>query len=57
MTDAFEYCTLCPRACRVNRHERAGYCGERDVLRITRAALHFWEEPCISGTRGSGAYL
>ena len=54
MTDAFECCTLCPRACRVNRHERAGCCGERDVLRITRAALHFWEEPCISGTRGSG---
>ena len=54
MTDAFECCTLCPRACRVNRHERAGYCGERDVLRVSRAALHFWEEPCISGTRGSG---
>lgn len=54
MTDAFECCTLCPRACRVNRHERAGYCGEHDVLRISRAALHFWEEPCISGTRGSG---
>ena len=54
MTDVFSCCTLCPRACRVNRHERAGYCGERDVLRVSRAALHFWEEPCISGTRGSG---
>jgi len=54
MTDVFSCCTLCPRACRVNRHERAGYCGERDALRVSRAALHFWEEPCISGTRGSG---
>lgn len=54
MTDVFECCTLCPRNCRVSRHARAGYCGERDVLRISRAALHYWEEPCISGTRGSG---
>ena len=54
MKDVFLNCTLCPRNCRVNRHERAGYCGERDVMRISRAALHFWEEPCISGTRGSG---
>ncbi|MBO4501197.1 MAG: radical SAM protein, partial [Clostridia bacterium] len=55
MTDAFSSCTLCPRKCGVNRHEVAGYCGEKDVMRISRAALHFWEEPCISGTRGSGA--
>ena len=54
MTDAFSCCTLCPRNCKVDRHERAGYCGERDVLRVSRAALHFWEEPCISGIRGSG---
>ncbi len=54
MTDCFASCTLCPRNCRVNRHETTGYCGERDVMRICRAALHFWEEPCISGTRGSG---
>jgi len=54
MTDFFASCTLCPRNCRVNRHERVGYCGERDVMRVSRAALHFWEEPCISGERGSG---
>lgn len=54
MTDIFESCTLCPRECKINRRERAGYCGERDVLRISRAALHMWEEPCISGKRGSG---
>ena len=54
MKDVFEKCTLCPRECGVNRREKAGWCGERDVMRISRAALHFWEEPCISGTRGSG---
>ena len=52
---AYEECTLCPRECRVNRYERAGYCGGREKMRIARAGLHFWEEPCISGTKGSGA--
>ena len=52
---AYEECTLCPRECRVNRYERAGYCGGRERMRIARAGLHFWEEPCISGTKGSGA--
>jgi len=47
-------CTLCPRHCGVNRASRAGACGEGDTLRVARAALHRWEEPCISGTRGSG---
>ena len=51
MTD----CRLCPRNCRVNRKERTGFCGEKDRIRCARAALHHWEEPCISGTRGSGA--
>ena len=51
MTD----CRLCPRNCRVNRKERTGFCGEKDGIRCARAALHHWEEPCISGTRGSGA--
>ena len=51
MTD----CRLCPRNCRVNRKERTGFCGEKDGIRCARAALHYWEEPCISGTRGSGA--
>ena len=54
MSDKYTHCTLCPRACGIDRRERAGYCGERDGMRITRAALHFWEEPCISGERGSG---
>lgn len=54
------YCNLCPRACRVNRKESLegegslGYCrcGVNPI--ISRAALHYWEEPCISGTRGAG---
>lgn len=49
-------CTLCPRACGASRKAgERGYCGADDTLRIARAAPHFWEEPCISGTRGAGA--
>lgn len=49
-------CTLCPRRCHVNRLEgQRGFCGETAELRAARAALHFWEEPCISGSCGSGA--
>ena len=49
-------CTLCPRQCSVQRTETvgAGVCGVGTMPRIARAALHMWEEPCISGTRGSG---
>lgn len=47
---------LCPRACGVNRTAGArGACGQSANVRLARAALHFWEEPCISGTNGSGA--
>lgn len=48
-------CGLCPRNCRVDRKKgEKGYCvsGEKPV--VARAALHMWEEPCISGKRGSG---
>ena len=48
-------CTLCPRECNVNRQENAGFCGQSDKIKIARAALHYWEEPCISGKEGSGA--
>jgi len=47
-------CTLCPRNCGVDRSVLKGYCGCTDKLYISRAALHYWEEPCISGTNGSG---
>ena len=49
-------CTLCPRLFKVNRLEgRPGYCGMDSTVRVARAALHMWEEPCISGKKGSGA--
>ena len=48
-------CNLCPRMCNVNRHTGTGYCLMTDRLKVARAALHMWEEPCISGERGSGA--
>ncbi len=48
-------CTLCPRECKVNRTKgQKGYCGCDDKLYVARAALHKWEEPCISGEEGSG---
>ncbi len=47
-------CTLCPRNCRAERDIAPGYCGAGDQIRVARAALHHWEEPCISGQRGSG---
>ncbi len=48
------HCTLCPRACGADRTQALGVCGGGRQVRLARAALHFWEEPCISGTRGSG---
>ncbi len=50
-----EDCILCPRECHVNRAAgKIGYCKETDELVVARAALHMWEEPCISGEEGSG---
>lgn len=49
-------CILCPRNCGINRDRGSkGFCGESNSVRIARAALHFWEEPVISGDNGSGA--
>lgn len=49
-------CCLCPRLCGVNRAQgERGFCKMGEIPIIARAALHFWEEPCISGMRGSGA--
>ncbi len=47
-------CTLCPRKCGADRTVNVGFCGMSDKLKAARAGLHFWEEPCISGTNGSG---
>ena len=48
-------CSLCPRMCNLDRQVTTGYCGVKNTIRVARAALHFWEEPCISGEEGSGA--
>lgn len=53
------HCTLCPRACGADRAAgQTGFCGADDRLLVARAALHHWEEPCLSGApedaRGSG---
>lgn len=45
---------LCPRQCRADRSVAGGYCGEGKQVRVARASLHMWEEPCISGEAGSG---
>ena len=51
----YRECSLCPRECGVNRLiGRKGFCGQTASLKVARAALHMWEEPCISGTNGSG---
>ncbi len=47
-------CNICPRNCSAKREEKAGVCGVGEKFRVARAAPHFWEEPCLSGTRGSG---
>lgn len=48
-------CSLCPRNCKTDRNVSSGFCGVGDGFRVARAAPHFWEEPPISGTKGSGA--
>ncbi len=48
-------CDSCPRNCMVDRSESRGFCGVGEEFKIARAALHFWEEPVISGKEGSGA--
>ncbi|MCD7806435.1 MAG: radical SAM protein [Lachnospiraceae bacterium] len=48
-------CTLCPRNCKADRSVgKVGFCGVSDEIYVARASLHMWEEPCLSGTAGSG---
>ncbi|MBO7208573.1 MAG: radical SAM protein [Clostridia bacterium] len=47
-------CNICPRNCNINRDETVGFCGTANTVKVARASLHLWEEPCISGTNGSG---
>lgn len=50
----YDKCEICPRRCGADRNITHGYCGGGANLRIARASLHRWEEPCVSGTNGSG---
>ncbi|MBE5920815.1 MAG: radical SAM protein [Pseudobutyrivibrio ruminis] len=51
----YRKCNLCPRACNIDRNTTLGVCQVSAKVKVARAALHFWEEPCISGNNGSGA--
>ncbi len=53
--DLLKKCTLCPRKCLVNRLAgELGFCNSSMEVKISKVSLHLWEEPCISGTLGSG---
>lgn len=55
MTDLLASCNLCPRNCNVNRLDnKLGFCLSGKNVKISKVSLHNWEEPCISGTKGSG---
>ena len=48
-------CTLCPRKCNIDRtNGQTGFCSMPETVKVARASLHMWEEPCISGENGSG---
>ena len=54
MKDVLKKCNLCSRNCLIDRTKTIGVCGVDDKIYVARASLHMWEEPCISGTKGSG---
>jgi putative pyruvate formate lyase activating enzyme len=47
-------CNLCPRECGIDRNHNLGYCRATSEMMVSKAFLHQWEEPCISGEKGSG---
>ncbi len=55
IAEIMQDCTLCPRQCHARRTEgEKGFCGQGAALTAARAALHYWEEPCLCGDTGSG---
>lgn len=50
-----KYCKICPRQCRVDRENKLGFCAQSNTLKVAKVMLHQWEEPIISGGKGSGA--
>lgn len=54
----YENCLLCPRKCGINRRTgQTGVCGVSSEIKVARAALHYWEEPCISGKEETGQFF
>ena len=52
---ALNKCNICPRNCGVDRlNGHCGYCGMNSTIKVARASLHMWEEPCLSAKNGSG---
>jgi putative pyruvate formate lyase activating enzyme len=47
-------CNICPRSCLINRYETTGFCGADSRIKVNLSQLHYGEEPCLSGSRGSG---
>ncbi len=54
LLEQYRECTLCPRNCKIDRTKNKGFCSCNDEIKVARAALHYWEEPCISKEHGSG---
>lgn len=55
MLQMLKNCKLCPRNCNVNRLKKErGFCNSDDTIKVARVSLHPWEEPCLSGKKGSG---
>ena len=54
MNEILKKCNLCPRNCGVNRYESLGFCKASDKVKVAYYSLHQWEEPVISGIKGSG---
>ena len=54
MSELLKNCNLCPRKCGVNRYETKGVCGATNKVKVAHYSLHKWEEPIISGDKGSG---
>lgn len=55
MLDMLNSCRLCPRNCNINRNiGELGFCNSGSAVKLARVSLHQWEEPCLSGTKGSG---
>ncbi len=55
LCDELSVCTICPHMCKINRNNgQIGRCKSTNKIKIALSSLHFYEEPCISGTNGSG---